>query len=160
MGPVARRLGLLFDPNLRGLAGNYVAQSAMATLAMMMAILLFEGAVLRATIVVAMASTLFIIFVVPNSVAATPRKVVGGHIVGVAAGSLSVFFLVDFPALSPVLEDSCLLLDSLAALMVGLSITVMVVTDAEHTPRRLEPLSGSWRTGGPFPPSASSWSGR
>jgi hypothetical protein len=154
-GPVVRRLGLLFDPNLRGLAGNYVAPSAMATLAMMMAILLFEDAVLRATIVVAMASTLFIIFVVPNSVVATPRKVVGGHIVGVAAGSLTVL-LMGFPALSPALEDSRLLFDSLASLTVGLSIAVMVVTDAEHTPRRLEPLSGSWRTGVPFPPSASS----
>jgi hypothetical protein len=125
----------------------------MATLAMMMAILLFEDAVLRATIVVAMASTLFIIFVVPNSVAATSRKVVGGHIVGVAAGSLTVL-LMGFSALSPALEDSRLLFDSLAFLTVGLSIAVMVVTDAEHTPRQMEPLSGSWRTGVPFPPSA------
>ena len=63
----------LSDPNLRGLAGNYAAQSAMATLAMM-AILLLEDVVLRAAIVVAMASTVFTIFVVPNSVAATPRR--------------------------------------------------------------------------------------
>ena len=44
----------------------------MATLAMM-AILLLEDVVLRAAIVVAMASTVFTIFVVPNSVAVTPR---------------------------------------------------------------------------------------
>jgi len=31
-------------------------------------------------------------------------------------------------------EDSRLLFDSLAALTVGLSIALMVVTDAEHTP--------------------------
>ena len=44
----------------------------MATLAMM-ATLLLEDVVLRAAIVVAMASTVFTIFVVPNSVAVTPR---------------------------------------------------------------------------------------
>ena len=73
MGPVVRRLMSLFDPNLRGRAGNYATQSAMATLAMM-AILLLEDVVLRAAIVVAMASTVFTIFVVPNSVAATLRR--------------------------------------------------------------------------------------
>ncbi len=57
----------LSDPNLRGLAGNYAAQSAMATLAMM-AILLLEDVVLRVAIVEAMASTVFTMFVVPNSV--------------------------------------------------------------------------------------------
>ena len=132
MMPVVRRFGPLFDPNLRGRAGNYAAQSAMATLAMM-AILLLVDVVLRAAIVVAMASTVFTIFVVPNSVAATPRKVIGGHIVGVAAGSL-IAVVMALPALSPALEDSRLLFDSLAALTVGLSIAVMVVTDAEHPP--------------------------
>jgi len=51
----------------------------------------------------------------------------------VAAGSL-IAVVMALPALSPALEDSRLLFDSLAALTVGLSIAVMVVADAEHPP--------------------------
>jgi CBS-domain-containing membrane protein len=126
MGPAVRRFGPLFDSNLRGRAGNYVAQSAMATLA----ILLFEDVVLRAAIVVDMASTAFTIFVLPNSVAATPRKVIGGHVMGVVAGSL-VAAIIGLPSIAPIVEDSRLLFDSLAALTVGLSIALM---DTEHPP--------------------------
>jgi CBS-domain-containing membrane protein len=126
MGPAVRRFGPLFDSNLRGRAGNYVAQSAMATLA----ILLFEDVVLRAAIVVDMASTAFTIFVLPNSVAATPRKIIGGHVMGVVAGSL-VAAIIGLPSIAPIVEDSRLLFDSLAALTVGLSIALM---DTEHPP--------------------------
>jgi len=98
------RFGPLFDPHVRGRAGNYVAQTMLATLAMM-AIMLLEDVVLRAAIVVAMASTVFTIFVVPNSVAATPRKVIGGHLVGVAAGSL-IAAVIALPAIAPMVEDS------------------------------------------------------
>jgi CBS-domain-containing membrane protein len=132
MGPVLRRIGPLLDPSLGDRAGNYVAQSAMATVAMI-AILLLEDVVLRAAIVVAMASTVFTIFVVPDSVAATPRKVIGGHVVGVVAGSLTAA-VIGLPAVAPIVEDSRLLFDSLAALTVGLSIAVMVATNAEHPP--------------------------
>ena len=38
---------------------------------------------LRGAIVVAVASSAFIIFVIPNGVAATPQKVIGGHVVAV-----------------------------------------------------------------------------
>lgn len=132
MRSVAGRIGPPFDPHLRGRARNYAAQSVMATIAMM-AILLLEDVVLRAAIVVAMASTVFTIFVVPNSVAATPRKVIGGHVMGVAAGSV-VAAVIGLPAIAPIVEDSRLLFDSLAALTVGLSIALMVVTEAEHPP--------------------------
>ena len=125
-------MGRCSTPTCGGRGGNYVAQAILATLAMMV-ILLLEDVVLRAAIVVAMASTVFTIFVVPNSVAATPRKVVGGHLMGVAAGSL-VAAVIGLPAIAPMVEDSRLLFDSLAPLTVGLSIALMVVTDAEHPP--------------------------
>ena len=132
MRSVAGRFGPLIDPHLRGRAGSYAAQPVLATIAMMV-ILLLEDVVLRAAVVVAMASTVFTIFVVPNSVAATSRKVVGGHVMGVAAGSL-VAAVIGLPSIAPMVEDSRLLFDSLAALTVGLSIALMVVTDAEHPP--------------------------
>ena len=51
-------------------------------------ILLLEDAVIRAAIVAAIASTAFIIFVIPHSEAASPRKVVGGHLTAVIVGSV------------------------------------------------------------------------
>ena len=50
--------------------------------------LLLQDVLLKAAIVVAVASTARIIFIVPDSLAASPRKVVGGHVVGVIVGSV------------------------------------------------------------------------
>ena len=61
----------------------------------------------------------------PNSVAVTPRRVVGGHVVAVVVGG----------AFSPVAGlpgESTYLVDVMAALSVGLSILVMVSTDTAH----------------------------
>ena len=63
----------------------------------------------------------------PNSVAVTPRRVVGGHVVAVVVGG----------AFSPVAGlpgESTYLVNVMAALPVGLSILVMVSTDTEHPP--------------------------
>ena len=121
----------LSDPNLRGLAGNYAAQSAMATLAMM-AILLLEDVVLRVAIVEAMASTVFTMFVVPNSVVQPS----GGdqRTRDWGSGRLSRRGRHWAPLIVPMVEDSRLLFDSLAALTVGLSITLMVATHAKYPP--------------------------
>jgi len=62
-------------------------QSALAT-ATLIAILLLQDAVLRAAIVVAVASTACTVFVVPHSIAASPRRVIGGHLVAVIAGTM------------------------------------------------------------------------
>ena len=88
---------------------------------------------LRAAIVVAIASTAFIIFVVPDSVAATPRKVIGGHIVAVLVAS-AVSGVLNISGVEELAEDVRYIDDIAAALSVGLSILVMVVTDTEHPP--------------------------
>ena len=77
--------GNLFDRNLPGRAHNYIIQCGLASLSLFL-ILLVEDAVFRAAIVVAVASTACTIFVFPNSIASTPRKVIGGHVVAVVAG--------------------------------------------------------------------------
>ena len=86
---------------------------------------------LRAAIVVAVASTAFTVFVVPDSVSATPRKVIGGHAVTVVAGSvLTVVMLI--PSLGDAVQHSRYLFDILAALSVGLGIFGMVSTNTGH----------------------------
>ena len=65
--------------------GNCISQIILATLALVV-LLIMETLMLHVAIVVAMASSIFTVFVVPNSVASTPSKVIGGHIAGVLSG--------------------------------------------------------------------------
>ncbi len=122
----------LFDPRLAGRGRTYAFQSLLATLSLLV-ILVVTDVFLNVAIVVAMASTVFIIFVVPDSVAATPRKVIGGHLAGVAAGSL-VAAIIGIPEIASAVESSGALFSAIAALTVGFSVALMVVTNAEHPP--------------------------
>ena len=132
LGGQGRMLGQLLDKNLKSRAPQYLAQCAMATGALII-ILLVEDAVFRAAIVVAIASTAFTIFVVPNSVAASPRRVVGGHVVAVVTGSI-LSAILQIPGLESASQDSRYLIDIMAALSVGLGIIVMVSTNTAHPP--------------------------
>ena len=122
----------LLDRNFRQRLPKYLFQCGLATLALII-ILLIQDAVLRAAIVVAIASTVFIVFIIPDSVAATPRKVIGGHVVAVIIGSI-LFAILSIPAIDVVVKDSSYIIDLIAALSVGLSILLMVMTDTEHPP--------------------------
>ncbi len=122
----------LLDRNFRQRLPKYLFQCGLATLALII-ILLIQDAVLRAAIVVAIASTVFIVFIIPDSVAATPRKVIGGHVVAVIIGSI-LFAILSIPAIDAVIKGSSYIIDLIAALSVGLSILLMVMTDTEHPP--------------------------
>ena len=125
----ARRL---WDTRFRSRAPNYLLQCGLATVSLFL-ILLIQDAVLRAAIVVAVASTAFTIFVVPHSVASSPRRVIGGHAMAVATGSLfSALLLV--PELATSSEGMRYLRDGMAALSVGSAMFLMVITDTEHPP--------------------------
>ena len=113
----------LLDRRLRARSRSYAFQSALATLSLL-AIVVVEDVVLNIAIVVAMASTVFTIFVVPDSVAATPRKVVGGHVAGVVAGSIVVAIL-GIPDISAIVESSPSIRNAVAALTLGLSMVLM-----------------------------------
>ncbi len=122
----------LFEPRLKRHAVNYAFQPILATLTLL-TILLVGDVVLNAAIVVAMASTVFTIFVVPSSIASTPHRVVGGHTAGVVAGSV-VAAVVAFLEIPMTADSSRALLVTVAALTVGLSIVLMVLTNTEHPP--------------------------
>jgi CBS-domain-containing membrane protein len=122
----------LLDPNVVSRAPNYLFQCGLAT-ATLIIILLVQDTVLQAAIVVAVASTAFTIFVVPHSVASTPRRVIGGHVVAVLTGSMFSSILL-IPGLESASAQSRYLLDIMAALSVGLAILVMVATNTEHPP--------------------------
>ena len=133
-----RLLWQLVDPKAHTRVYSYLFQCGLATI-FLIAVLLLHDAVLRAAIIVAVASSAFIIFVVPDSVAATPRRVIGGHVVAIIIGTI-------FAAIAGPHEDSSYFVDIMAALSVGLSILVMVSTNTEHPPaaRHRPGTRGPW----------------
>jgi CBS-domain-containing membrane protein len=122
----------LIDRKFRQNWRSYLFQSALTMLALLI-ILLVIDVVLQAAIVVAIASTAFIVFVAPHSNAASPRRVVGGHAVAVIVGT---FFSLSSlsPELGELVATSNSVRDLVAVLAVGLSMLCMAVTNTEHPP--------------------------
>ena len=124
--------GRLIDRKFRRHWKNYLFQCALSTLALLL-ILLVVDVVLRAAIVVAIASSAFIVFVRPHGEASAPQRVVGGHVVAVIVGAaFSALYLI--PGFGELAEGSHLARDLMAVLSVGLSTLIMVLTNTEHAP--------------------------
>jgi CBS-domain-containing membrane protein len=100
---------------------NYVGQSAFATI-IFTVILVALNVQMRPIVTASVGATAFIVFAIPSDVTANTKNIIGGHLIGVFAGSLSAWLAS---------ESSALIFYSLA---VGLSIFLMVITDCEHPP--------------------------
>ena len=94
--------------------------------------MLVMDVVVRAAIVVAIASSVFIVFVMPHSRASIPRRVIGGHVVAVIVAS--GFVLLHLTPVGGFAAESHLASDLMAAAAVGLTILIMVSTNTEHPP--------------------------
>ena len=101
---------------------NYLIQSIIATCAIFVVILLLRS--FNMVIVASIGASTFVVFAMPKHITARSRNVIGGHLVGLAAGSL--FGLI--PA------NTMLASTIVYALAVGLSIFIMVIIDTEHPP--------------------------
>ena len=104
-----------YGPELKSHWKEYTLQSLLCVLVLFIAfmVLRFEHAVIIASI----GATAFIVFSMPDSVTAKPRNVVGGHLVGLALGTVST--LVPQPDL---------IYSAIATMF------IMVVSDTEHPP--------------------------
>lgn len=78
----------------------------------------------NAVIIASIGASAFIIFAMPKNITAKPRKVIGGHCVGLLAGSLC--------AMIP--HPGAFFSALVYALAVGISFFIMVVIDTEHPP--------------------------
>ena len=96
----------------------YILQSSLAT-AVLFAVMLLLGKD-RMVVISSMGATAFIVFTMPKTVSAKTRNVIGGHLVGLASGT--IFY---FTALPYLLEY---------ALAVGITIFFMTALDVEHPP--------------------------
>jgi len=96
-------------------------------------LLLLGDVVLRAPIVIAVAASAFTIFVMPKSTASTARRVIGGHVVAIIIGGLSILLLT-FTGLNGLYQEATLFRDVFISISVVISIFIMVITDTEHPP--------------------------
>jgi CBS-domain-containing membrane protein len=101
---------------------HYLYQSLLATIVIFIVLLLLT--IEHAVVIASIGASAFIIFTMPRNVTARPRRVIGGHLVGFATGSLC--------ALVP--HGSTLVGIGMLALAVGISICLMVALDFEHPP--------------------------
>lgn len=113
----------ILDPKLRRNLPRYVLQCLLATLALLV-VLWVEGAVDRLVVVAAIASTAFVLFIMPHSDTATPRHVLGGHLIALTVGAVAS--IVD--------ADAAFLIALEGALAVGVALFLMAATNTEHAP--------------------------
>jgi CBS-domain-containing membrane protein len=111
-----------FDSRFRPHWVSYVLQSALAAVAVFVALVALRQQNL--VVVASLAATAFTVFAVPSSITASPRNVIGGHMIGLAFGSAF--------ALLP--HDAGFAQDSLYAMAVGCSMLAMAATNTEHPP--------------------------
>jgi CBS-domain-containing membrane protein len=101
---------------------SFLFQSLLTGLAM--AIVLLAFTMQEATIVTSLAATIFIVFMAPTSPAAQPRKVIGGHSIGLLCGSVMSFVPHTLPATKI----------AVFAVAVAIAAFLMALLNMEHPP--------------------------
>ncbi|MCJ7604963.1 MAG: HPP family protein [Dehalococcoidales bacterium] len=101
---------------------NYLYQSLLATIIVFLILLALT--IQNAVVIASLGASACIVFTMPRSVSAKPRRVIGGHIIGLICGSLF--------ALIP--HSSTVMAATVYSLSVGITICAMVTLDFEHPP--------------------------
>ena len=111
---------------------NYIVQSLLAIVAMAI-ILYFVEVLTHAAIVAAIGSSAFIVFAMPRSITAQPRRLIGGHVVGLLCGTFCHYVFLAGP-IGKMIAGGELATLFVYALAVGLAIFLMAITNTEHPP--------------------------
>jgi CBS-domain-containing membrane protein len=122
----------IIDESFKRAPRSYIMQSLLAVVALAI-ILYFVEFLTHAAIVAALGASTFVVFAMPHSITAQPRRLVGGHIIGLISGTFCYFACLTGPLgqIATRWELTTLFVYSLA---VGLSIFLMAVTNSEHPP--------------------------
>jgi len=123
----------IFDRKLKKYFHNYILQSLLATITLTI-ILYFENIFTSTAIIASLGSTTFIIFAMPKYATAQPRKVIGGHIVGVIVGIFCFYIAYLTQNRESLFLAQHVLRILIPSLSVGLSIFIMAITNTEHPP--------------------------
>ena len=101
---------------------NYIFQSLAATIATL--VILVTLNMENAVVIASIASSIFIVFTMPNAISARKRAIIGGHWIGIVLGSLWALIPQPYPFISIIVFS----------LAVGTTMFAMVVFDMEHPP--------------------------
>lgn len=96
----------------------YLLQSFLAAITLLIVVLALGKE--KMVIISAMGATAFIVFAMPKADSAQTRNVIGGHLVGLASGT--IFYFAELPYFLGY------------PLVVGVAIFIMVALDVEHSP--------------------------
>ncbi|MEA1939764.1 MAG: HPP family protein [Candidatus Caldatribacteriota bacterium] len=123
----------IFDRKLKKYFPNYILQSLLATVTLTI-ILYFENIFTNTAVVASLGATTFIIFAMPKYTTAQPRRVIGGHIIGIVSGILCFYIASLTQNKENFFLSHEMLKILIPSLSVGLSIFFMVITNTEHPP--------------------------
>ncbi len=121
----------ILDPHFKQNPRAYIIQSLLA-LAVFFVVLLFVEKVTQVVIVAALGASTFIVFSMPHTITAEPRRLIGGHAMGLISGSLCHFFFVNGLSLNT--NESTALLAFTFAVAIALAMFLMAITNTEHPP--------------------------
>lgn len=122
----------VFDKKFRDNKVRYISQCILATLAVFIVLMILD-AVSNAAIIAALGASSFIVFTMPEAEASRPRFLIGGYLVGIAAGGFCHYLsLVPLLAHIPIIQKFPFVV--FGAIAVGLAMFVMVITNTEHPP--------------------------
>ncbi len=122
----------IFDQRFSRNKLRYLLQCVLATVSAMLVLTLLNT-MANKVVIASLGASCFIAFCVPHKRASSPRFMIGGYLVGIAAGTLC------FWAAKIAWADSLIVLQShsdviFGGLAIGLAMFGMVVTNTEHPP--------------------------
>jgi CBS-domain-containing membrane protein len=120
------------DARFKARKARYLFQCALATLAVLVVLLTLDR-VQQTTVIASLGASSFIAFTMPRARLSKPRYLVGGYLVGTAAGCICWY--IGTCGFWPLLRVPVAGVQVITgALAVGLAILLMVVVNVEHPP--------------------------
>ena len=112
--------------------GRYVFQCGLATL-IILVIFMFFDVLLGASLIASLGATSFIVFALPTSRSAQPRRLLGGYVIATLCGVACSLLAASPLILSTRLGQNRVLV-VFGALAVGIAMFTMAITNTEHPP--------------------------
>ena len=84
-GSIIGGQSMFIDNKFKSNWKSYVIQSSFAALSVFIIILILKME--HAVVIASIGATAFIVFAMPNNITAKPKKIIGGHLVGLITGS-------------------------------------------------------------------------
>ena len=123
----------VIDPKVRENLLNYLFQCLLATSIILIS-LLFLDILNETAIIASLGATSFIVFAMPKTYASSPRRLIGGYIIGISIGSICFYLGSINQIYFYTLFSTANLPIFFASIAVGLSIFLMTITNTEHAP--------------------------